>query len=1016
MFRRTTPVLASTFALAFPALACAAAFEFSVALDGGPLSTSLKDLERQTGIELLYDVDVIRDIRSPAITGRLPIGSALDQMLDGSALTARRASSGAWIIERQTTAPLERQDVPVAEILVVGTRTQNADIRRTEDDIQPYIVTTKQEIRRAHRDNVDQFFASRITSNTQVEPFNFLESPDTFSQINLRGLGPNDTLVLVDGRRMPSLLRTEAGFEQADLNGIPQHAIERIEVLTGASGGIHGFGALGGVINVVLDRDAEGLELFATGGISSRGDGGHQSFEASYGFNSSDERTRISAFASYSEVNPLLAGQRGFAARDRRVTAERAPDLYASWDAIGNSVFVTSTGENLQLKPEFGGAMLDSSFTLLPAGFSGDDAALAAALAEHAGQVDTSLSDGDLKRDIGNNPRNESLLFNARHQFTQGTEVYIDALVSSRVGRASNPSSSGYALALAESPANPFVNLVEATFPISLMESDNKTEIESTRYTAGVLTDLPADWRGTAEASYGGYKYDLSTVNLFASNGVMLLFGDPGDLDMNPFGDWASFQDAMTANPGRGSMDYDQDNNFRNFALRLAGPIFRDSTRPTTLTLLAEYRKEQVRDTSIVGLAEIGDMTTTFTELLPGRSSTTTSFYAELRSRLFPEAARSPFLRGLELQVALRHDDQRSKIVEDPADDIDGYVPVHPRFAATAFTAGVKVTPWRWLLLRASYATGEQPPQTEDLRMRFNGPTTSVLSTDPKRGNQLLGENGTFIAKGGGNRDLEASRAHTLSLGAILTPFGDSGARLAFDYSRIRKDRDVTGLSREDFLEHEELFPGRVIRGPLTDEDRALGYSGGPVTVLDTRFVNGAGLEVDAFDSHAEWPLVFLDGQLRLYADATYQKSNRKTALFREAVQYVGFKDGPLKWRANGGFDWTKGSLTAGINLQYFSGHRVYYDTTFDPSEDTLVIAQGSPRIPSQRYLDAHGSWRLPLSAPAFVDELTVDFGIVNLLDATPPRETSINFTGPGYSRYGDPRLRRFELVVSLQF
>jgi iron complex outermembrane recepter protein len=1007
MFRRTTTTLACTFALALPALARAAAPEFSVTLDDGPLSTSLKNLERQTGVELLYDGDVIRNIRSPAINGKLPIEGTLKQMLDGSALKARRASSGAWIIERQTTAPLEQQDAPVAEILVIGTRTQNADIRRTEDDIQPYVVTTKQEIRRAHRDNLDQFFANRITSNTQAPSSNFLLAPDTFSRIDLRGLGPNDTLVLVDGRRMPSLLRTEAGLEQADLNGIPRHAIERVEVLTGAAGGIHGFGALGGVINVVLDRDADGLEIFATGGISSRGDAGHRSYDASYGFNSSDERTRVTAFASYSEVDPLLVGQRGFAARDRRVTAELAPDLYASYDIVGNSVFVTSFGDNLQFKPEFGGAMLDSSFTMMPTGFSGNSAALATALAGHAGEVDTSLSDGDLNRDIGMNPRNESLLFNARHRFIQGAEIYIDALVSSRRGRMSHPSSSGYALMFPESPANPFVNAVEVTFPISLMEYRNKTDIESTRYTAGLMTDLPADWRGTIEASYGGYRYALSTVNLIAPNSLLLLLGDPSDLDTNPFDDWDSFQDAMTSNPGRASVDYHQDNDFRNFSFRLAGPVFRESPRPTTLTLLAEYRKEQVRDTEIVGVAELGDVRTTFTELQPGRSIATTSFQAELRSRV---------LRGLDLQLAVRRDDQRVEMAEDPVDDVDGYVPLHPRFTSTAFTTGVRVTPSRWLMLRASYATGEQPPQTEDLRMVWNAPFPSAFSSDPKRGNQPLGVNGTYMAKFGGNGDLDASRASTLFLGAVLTPLGESGPSLAIDYSRIRKDRAAMGLSSDELLAHEERFPGRVVRGPLTDADRALGYTGGPVTLLDTRHVNGAGVEVDAFDGRAEWPLTLRDGQVRLYADATYQKSNRQTELFRDNVQYAGFRDGPLKWRANGGFDWTRGRLTAGMNLQYYSGYRVYYDITSDPTTDMLVLAQGSPRIPSQKYLDAHASWRVPLSGSIVVDEMNVDFGIVNLLDATPPRETSISFTDQGYSRYADPRLRRFELVVSCQF
>src|SRR5262249_38276166 len=149
----------------------------------------------------------------------------------------------------------------VPEIMVVGQRTQNADIRRFENDVQPYTVVAKAQIVNAHRDDVDQFFNSRITANTQAIPPSLSQSGDPLSAIDLRGLGPQNTPVLIDGRRMPQIPASASDFRQADLNAIPLHAIQRIEVLTGAAGGIYGFGALGGVVNVVLDRDSRGFEL-----------------------------------------------------------------------------------------------------------------------------------------------------------------------------------------------------------------------------------------------------------------------------------------------------------------------------------------------------------------------------------------------------------------------------------------------------------------------------------------------------------------------------------------------------------------------------------------------------------------------------------------------------------------------------------------------------------------------------------------------------------------------------------
>ena len=110
------------------------------------------------------------------------------------------------------------------------------------------------------------------------------------------------------------------------------------------------------------------------------------------------------------------------------------------------------------------------------------------------------------------------------------------------------------------------------------------------------------------------------------------------------------------------------------------------------------------------------------------------------------------------------------------------------------------------------------------------------------------------------------------------------------------------------------------------------------------------------------------------------------------------------------------GRLTVGANLQYFGSSRVYYDGMESPEESELVIAQGSLKIPAQKYLDAYASLRIPMSGSDAVDELTVDLGVVNVLDAAPPRETSLFLTEPGYSPYGDPRRRRFDLVLSCRF
>src|SRR5688572_30423998 len=81
MFGRTIVAVVSVSALALCHFAHAEALEFSLRISDGPLSAGLKTLESQTGIELLYDGNVVREFRSPAVAGKLSTEAALQQML-----------------------------------------------------------------------------------------------------------------------------------------------------------------------------------------------------------------------------------------------------------------------------------------------------------------------------------------------------------------------------------------------------------------------------------------------------------------------------------------------------------------------------------------------------------------------------------------------------------------------------------------------------------------------------------------------------------------------------------------------------------------------------------------------------------------------------------------------------------------------------------------------------------------------------------------------------------------------
>ena len=83
------------------------------------------------------------------------------------------------------------------------------------------------------------------------------------AQVNLRNLGENSTLTLVNGKRMvPSGATTRAGGEFIDINAIPLVMTERIEILTDGGSALYGADAVAGVVNVIMRSDFEGLELY----------------------------------------------------------------------------------------------------------------------------------------------------------------------------------------------------------------------------------------------------------------------------------------------------------------------------------------------------------------------------------------------------------------------------------------------------------------------------------------------------------------------------------------------------------------------------------------------------------------------------------------------------------------------------------------------------------------------------------------------------------------------------------
>lgn len=142
---------------------------------------------------------------------------------------------------------------------------------------------------------------------------NFITSSVGIATVDLRNLGADRTLVLVNGRRY---VAGQSGSSTVDLNTIPTDFIERVEVLTGGASASYGSDAVGGVVNIILKRSLTGLTVDASVGQSQEGDDKLKKFSASFGANSADGKSRMMGHFSVSQQGAVYSKDRARSAVD----------------------------------------------------------------------------------------------------------------------------------------------------------------------------------------------------------------------------------------------------------------------------------------------------------------------------------------------------------------------------------------------------------------------------------------------------------------------------------------------------------------------------------------------------------------------------------------------------------------------------------------------------------------------------------------------------------------------------
>jgi iron complex outermembrane recepter protein len=310
-------------------------------IPAGNLVTALDMLARQTGVQFVYSADQLAGLRTRGSHGKLSARQALADLLAGTGYVAHRDSSGALVIVKDPPAPQAtpagappRKSAPASTttlqtVVVTGSRIPRAQV----EGPAPVVTITARDIEQRGFVNVPDLMTS-LTQNLGALDNN--QYTDGFSPgaqaVDLRGLGPNHTLVLVNGRRIADYPQSYDGNSNfTDISNIPTSLIDRVEILSGSASAVYGSDAISGVINFILKEKADGTTVDYRAGSTQHGGGTSQRLDITSGY-SKGKFDSVFGLELY-DAEPLWAFQRSYT--DSRLDSPENPS-----DVVASQVFL----------------------------------------------------------------------------------------------------------------------------------------------------------------------------------------------------------------------------------------------------------------------------------------------------------------------------------------------------------------------------------------------------------------------------------------------------------------------------------------------------------------------------------------------------------------------------------------------------------------------------------------------------------------------------------------------------
>ena len=296
-----TTVICATAAQAQPAR------EAEYALPAQELAQSLREVSVRSGISVIAPSELVSGKQAPPLNGRFGARQAIALLLEGSGL--RASLVGDALVISRAAGPTEGANATGPEtITVTGTRIRGGG------SASPVIVTTRREL--------EQSGVTDLAGFTRILPQNFTggQNPgvagggqqggqsniNNSATLNLRGLGPDATLTLINGHR----LAYDALAQGIDIAAIPLGAIDRVEVIADGASALYGSDAVGGVANIMLRRDYDGLETTARVGASTEGGNVQQQYSLVGGGRWSSGGLMVAL--DHSRATPIFADDRDY--------------------------------------------------------------------------------------------------------------------------------------------------------------------------------------------------------------------------------------------------------------------------------------------------------------------------------------------------------------------------------------------------------------------------------------------------------------------------------------------------------------------------------------------------------------------------------------------------------------------------------------------------------------------------------------------------------------------------------